>query len=39
MAHIEHYYTKFEEEWFYHIYNRTIDKQPMFKNDGNYEYF
>jgi putative transposase len=39
MAKTEHYYTKFEEESFYHVYNRTVDKKPMFKNDGNYEYF
>ena len=39
MAIVEHYYTKFEEEKFYHIYNRSIDKKPMFCNDGNYEYF
>jgi hypothetical protein len=28
MAKLEHYYTKFEEGHIYHIYNRTIDKQP-----------
>ena len=39
MAIVEHYYTKFEEEKFYHIYNRSIDKKPMFCNDGNYLYF
>ncbi|RYY34185.1 MAG: hypothetical protein EOP46_14265 [Sphingobacteriaceae bacterium] len=39
MAKLEHYYTKFEEGKFYHIYNRTIDKQPMFRNDGNFEFF
>ncbi|RKR85495.1 REP element-mobilizing transposase RayT [Mucilaginibacter gracilis] len=39
MAKTEHYYTQFEEGRFYHIYNRTIDKQPMFKNDGNFEFF
>jgi len=39
MAKTEHYYTVFEEGYFYHIYNRTIDKQPMFKNDDNYEFF
>jgi putative transposase len=25
-----HYHTKFEEGEFYHIYNRTIDRKPMF---------
>ncbi|MES2810227.1 MAG: hypothetical protein V4619_16460 [Bacteroidota bacterium] len=39
MAKTEHYYTQFEAGHFYHIYNRTVDKQPMFKNDGNYEFF
>jgi putative transposase len=35
----EHYYTKFYNGCFYHIYNRSVDKKPMFKNDGNYEFF
>ncbi len=39
MALTEHYHTKFEEGNFYHIYNRTVDRKPMFKNDGNYEFF
>ncbi len=39
MAKTEHYFTKFEEESFYHVYNRTVDKKLMFKNSGNYEYF
>ena len=39
MALTEHYYTKFEEGNFYHIYNRTVDRKPMFKNEGNYEFF
>jgi len=39
MAKTEHYYTVFEEGCFYHIYNRTIDKQPMFRNEGNFEFF
>ncbi|MFD0939925.1 transposase [Pedobacter boryungensis] len=39
MAKEEHYYTRFEEGRFYHIYNRTIDKKPMFFNDGNKEFF
>jgi len=26
MAHLEHYHTKFEQGKFYHIYNRSIDK-------------
>jgi putative transposase len=39
MAKTQHYYTVFEEGNVYHIYNRTVDKQPMFKNEGNYEFF
>lgn len=39
MAFVEHYYTKFEEDRFYHIYNRSIDKKPLFCNDANYVYF
>lgn len=39
MAKTEHYHTLFEEEKFYHIYNRSVDKQPLFKNEGNYEFF
>jgi len=39
MAKTEHYYTKFEQDKFYHVYNRTVDKKPMFCNDGNYEFF
>ena len=39
MAKTEHYYTPFEEGCFYHVYNRTIDRQPMFKSDDNYWFF
>lgn len=39
MARTEHYYTRFEDDKFYHVYNRTVDKKPMFCNNGNYEYF
>ncbi len=39
MAREEHYYTRFEEGNFYHIYNRSIDKKLLFKSDANYLYF
>ena len=39
MAKVEHYFTQFEEGKFYHVYNRAIDKQPLFKNDANYDFF
>ena len=39
MAKIEHYHTKFEAGKFYHIYNRAIDRQPMFKSAENYAHF
>ncbi|TBO45191.1 hypothetical protein [Pedobacter kyonggii] len=39
MAKTEHYYTKFEEGKFYHVYNRSIDRQPLFKSDANYRFF
>ena len=39
MAITEHYYTKFEENNYYHLYNRSVDRKPKFKNDGNYIYF
>jgi REP element-mobilizing transposase RayT len=39
MAHLEHYYTKFEQGKFYHIYNRSIDKKLLFKSSENYEFF
>ncbi|KIA94610.1 hypothetical protein OC25_09465 [Pedobacter kyungheensis] len=39
MAYKEHYHQKLEYGRFYHIYNRTIDKQLMFRSDENYQYF
>ncbi len=39
MALTEHYHTKFEEGKFYHIYNRSVDRKPLFNNDSNCEYF
>ncbi len=39
MAKVEHYFTRFEEGEFYHIYNRTVDKKLMFKNEENHLFF
>lgn len=39
MARIEHYYTKLEEGNFYHIYNRAVERRPMFTENRNYQYF
>ena len=39
MSKTVHYYTKFEENQFYHIYNRTVDKHALFCNEGNYTFF
>jgi len=39
MAKYEHYHTKFEPGNCYHIYNRSVDRKPMFRNEGNYRYF
>lgn len=39
MAKKEHYFTRFENDAIYHVYNRTIDRKPMFKSDENYAFF
>jgi len=39
MAKTEHYYTRFENDGIYHVYNRTVDKKPMFTSDDNYAFF
>lgn len=39
MAKTEHYFTKFEEGKFYHVYNRAVDRQLLFKSIENYSYF
>lgn len=39
MAKTEHYYTKFETDQYYHVYNRSVDKKPMFTQDCNYFFF
>lgn len=39
MAKTEHYFTKFETGRFYHVYNRGIDRKPIFKGKENYEFF
>ncbi|MPR34890.1 transposase [Salmonirosea aquatica] len=39
MAKTEHYFVEFEDECFYHIYNRTIDSGKLFAHEGNFEFF
>ncbi len=39
MALTEHYYTRFETGRFYHVYNRSVDRKPLFCNEGNYTFF
>lgn len=39
MAKLEHYFTQFEEGGLYHIYNRSVDGQPLFRSDRNYVFF
>jgi putative transposase len=39
MAKVEHYLTRFEEGEFYHVYNRCIDRKPLFKTDENNLFF
>ncbi len=39
MAKLEHYFTRFEEGKFYHVYNRTVDKKPMFLTKRNHLFF
>ncbi len=39
MAKTEHYFTQFEIGGVYHVYNRSVDRKPMFKSDENYAYF
>jgi putative transposase len=39
MAKKEHYYTRFENDGIYHVYNRSVDRKPMFTSAENYAYF
>ncbi|PST84001.1 hypothetical protein C7T94_04490 [Pedobacter yulinensis] len=39
MAKKTHYHTRFEPGGFYHIYNRAIDRKPLFKRDENFRFF
>ena len=39
MAKTEHYFTRFENDAIYHVYNRTVDRKPMFKSEDNYAFF
>ncbi len=39
MAKTEHYYTRFFNDNFYHVYNRAVDRKRLYANDGNYRFF
>jgi hypothetical protein len=39
MAKKQHYYTRFENDGIYHVYNRTVDRKLMFTSSENYAYF
>ena len=39
MAYTEHYYTKFDSGNFYHVYNRSVDRKPMFITANNFQRF
>jgi putative transposase len=39
MATLSHYFTQFEEEGVYHVYNRVVDRKPLFTKKRNYDYF
>ncbi len=39
MAKTEHYYTQFLPDSCYHVYNRSVDKRPLFLNDDNHIFF
>jgi REP element-mobilizing transposase RayT len=39
MAKKEHYFTRFENDGIYHVYNRTVDRKPMFVSEDNYAFF
>ena len=39
MAKTEHYFVKFESNRIYHVFNRSIDRRPMFLSDRNCIFF
>lgn len=39
MARKSHYRTRFQAGHYYHIYNRCIDKKPLFKREENFRFF
>ena len=39
MAYTEHYYTKLTGGNFYHVYNRAVDRKPLFTRKRNYAFF
>ena len=39
MAKTADYYTPLDSNYFYHVYNRTVNGERLFINRGNYEFF
>lgn len=39
MAYTAHYHIKFEAGQYYHVYNRSVNREPMFRSAENYRYF
>jgi REP element-mobilizing transposase RayT len=39
MAYTEHYRTRFEPDGIYHVYNRAVDRKPLFVVPDNRRYF
>jgi REP element-mobilizing transposase RayT len=39
MAKTEHYFTLFEPDGIYHVFNRSVDRKQLFRSHDNYQYF
>ncbi|MBP6183945.1 MAG: hypothetical protein KA479_03330 [Saprospiraceae bacterium] len=39
MAKTEYYSVRFFPDCVYHVYNRTVDRKSLFRNDNNYSFF